>query len=305
MRPRKQPKAKPQHGQKEERGRGSTRGPGQARAQGKEPSGRGKKANETRPLLPISLTPSPTRSVAGIGSGAEAWSLSEPREAGASRSGGPTQASAGAARRQARTLSRMQSINLESALDLQQAECEIQRALRTSGKMPADSFRPADPVFKVKRLGFQPNLHKLLHRKRTRSPATTLCARYADDPSHLPRCTGDRRLDTAWQDLLDRSVSEALESTRPEAGERQSLLSSPRSACPARARTHTSFSHGANSPRHTLTCEASTQSRRTRGTPQALYPRRDWAFGTASAARRQRAPNGILLRHPRTFPGSR
>ena len=243
MRPRKQPKAKPQHGQKEERGRGSTPGPGQASAQGKEPSGRGKKANETRPLLPVSLTPSPTRSVAGIGSGAEAWSLSEPREAGASRSGGPTQASAGAARRQARTLSRMQSINLESALDLQQAECEIQRALRTSGKMPADFFRPADPVFKVKRLGFQPNLHKLLHRKRTRSPATTLCARYADDPSHLPRCTGDRRLDTAWQDLLDRSVSEALESTRPEAGERQSLLSSPRSACQARARTHTRARH--------------------------------------------------------------
>ena len=102
MRPRKQPKAKPQHGQKEERGRGSTPGPGQARAQGKEPSGRGKKANETRPLLPISLPPSPTRSVAGIGSGAEAWSLSEPREAGASRSGGPTQASAGAARRHSR-----------------------------------------------------------------------------------------------------------------------------------------------------------------------------------------------------------
>jgi hypothetical protein len=63
---------------------------------------------------------------------------------------------------------------------------------------PPDFYMGADQVFKTKRLGFQPNLHKLLHQtqKRAKCPTKhTLFSTYLGDATQMPVCTGNAILD--------------------------------------------------------------------------------------------------------------
>ena len=123
---------------------------------------------------------------------------------------------------------RMAEKAIETSLDLFRADLEYTRSSRGDRSMhrrlhasthpTAASNAPpaADPVFKTKMLRFQPNLHKMLHRTRSRSPTMrvlmTPCATDAAAPLH---CTGNARVDAHWASLLQESLTVELDRTSP------------------------------------------------------------------------------------------
>ena len=95
--------------------------------------------------------------------------------------------------------------------------CERTRRASTHPTSASDAPPAADPVFKTKRLGFQSNLHKMLHRTWSRSPTKRVlmapCATDAAAPLH---CTGNARVDAHWASLLQESLTVELDRTSPQ-----------------------------------------------------------------------------------------
>jgi hypothetical protein len=129
---------------------------------------------------------------------------------------------------------RMAEKAIETSLDLFRADLEYTRSSRGDRSMhrrlharthatthatttASDAPPAADPVFKTKRLGFQPNLHKMLHRTRSRSPTKrVLMAACATDAAAPLHCTGNARVDAHWASLLLESLTVELDRTSPQ-----------------------------------------------------------------------------------------